>query len=181
MVEEFRSIKGYDGFYEVSNFGNVRSVNREVITDRGQRFVKGKILNQFLVDGIPKVGLSMDGKRKAFRVHNLVANAFIVGKGIVKHIDSDSLNNHVLNLRVISKRDKFTKRGKELPVGVTKTKTGQFKYQAHISAYGKQYCLGSFNSIESAHNAYEINRQMVDDYGLEVIKFGWEFRHMTNG
>ena len=44
--EEWRPIEGYEGFYEVSNLGQVRSLDRVVEDSRGERKLKGKLLKQ---------------------------------------------------------------------------------------------------------------------------------------
>ena len=64
MIEEFKSVRGYEGLYEVSNMGIVRSVEREVITSKGIRIYKSKILSP----GIQKLGylyvtLSKEGEK----------------------------------------------------------------------------------------------------------------------
>ena len=71
--EEWRQIRGYEGFYEVSNMGRVRSVDRI--------FHPGRVLKSIInMYGYPTVGLSA-GRLKFFKVHRLVAQAFIPNPG----------------------------------------------------------------------------------------------------
>lgn len=98
-MEIWKDIIGYEGIYQVSSLGNIRSVDR--INSRGQ-FVKGqdrKIrLDQY---GYPKVRLSKNGKYQDLFVHRLVAIAFIPNpenKETVNHIDGDKMNWSIDNL-----------------------------------------------------------------------------------
>ena len=90
-------IKGYEGLYDVSNYGRVRS------HDYGKKGIT-KILRTRSAKGhYVKVGLRKDGKIRYFRVHRLVAIAFLPepqeGQTQVEHIDCDKHNNKVGNLR----------------------------------------------------------------------------------
>lgn len=104
MEEEWRDIKGYEGFYQVSNLGNVRSLDRIFIKSNGRRYnKKGKILIPGLTTkGYETVNLSdVNHKITSKRVHRLVAEAFIPNPNNlpqVNHIDENKLNNFVTNL-----------------------------------------------------------------------------------
>ena len=92
-VEEFAPIKGYQGLYEISNYGNVKSIARNTS--------KGGILKPNKTLGGLTVRLTKSGKNKQFRVHRLVAETFIPNpenKPQVNHIDGNRWNNHFLNL-----------------------------------------------------------------------------------
>lgn len=111
MSEIWKPVVGYEGIYEVSSFGRVRSIDR--IVNGGSRWGKrpehkhGKILSQFSnVDGYKCVHIKIGGKQKEYRVHRLVAFAFL-GKPEgdqteVNHIDGDKTNNSVDNLEWVS-------------------------------------------------------------------------------
>ncbi len=96
----------------------------------------------------------------SIRLHQLMAAAFLNHKfngmkNIVDHIDFNTLNNNIENLRVISQREncsrlKTLKSG--LPVGVNKR--GE-KYYAQIAVNKKLIGLGTFSTIEEASNAYQ--------------------------
>ena len=103
MIEEWRSVIGYEGLYEVSNTGRVRSVDRFIVDSLGnRRFYKGKIISLELSNsGYYFVDLTYKTKRKHFYVHRLVAEAFILnvdGLPAVNHKDEDKTNNNVENL-----------------------------------------------------------------------------------
>ena len=80
MEEIWVDIKGYEGLYQVSNLGKVRSVDREVIRNGRITKLKGKVLKQNVDSkGYLCVNLSKENKTKTVRVHRLIAIAFIIG------------------------------------------------------------------------------------------------------
>lgn len=91
MQEIFKDIEGYEGLYQISNFGNVKSL----------RFGKEKILKERTINGYLAVNLHKDGKKKSYLVHRLVASAFLPNPNNllqVNHIDEVKTNNRVDNL-----------------------------------------------------------------------------------
>lgn len=101
-MEIWKNIDGYEGQYQVSNYGNVRGLERKVSNHTGILTVKPKMLKQGKNHkGYPIVYLSKNNKQKTITVHRLVAIAFIPkieNKPQVNHIDGDKTNNHVDNL-----------------------------------------------------------------------------------
>jgi len=100
--EKWLPIRGYEGIYEVSAGGAVRTVGRAFVRKNGVLFKvaprtrKARIKNGYLV-----VDLASGGKCKTFLVHALVAAAFIGTRpdgNEIRHLDGDSLNNSVSNL-----------------------------------------------------------------------------------
>ena len=94
MVGEiWKPVKGYEGIYEVSNYGRVKSA-------------RGKILKQYLNhQGYYKLGLTKGGKQKDLFVHRLVASAFIPNTRnveCVNHIDECKTNNNADNLEWVT-------------------------------------------------------------------------------
>ena len=107
QIEEWKQVKGYEGLYEVSNLGNVRSVDRTIIFcgkcgHANQREVKGRLLKLGKdTHGYKCVNLSKNGNVKFKPVHRMVAESFlqqIPGKYYVNHKDSNPSNNNVENL-----------------------------------------------------------------------------------
>lgn len=99
---EYRDIAGYSGHYSVSNDGDVKSNQRDVVCSNGsiQRHL-GRQLKKELSKGYLRVTLSSGNKQSRYLVHRLVASAFIPnpnGYKYVNHIDGDKLNNSVSNL-----------------------------------------------------------------------------------
>lgn len=103
MVEEWKDIKGYEGYYQVSNLGRVKSLPRLLIYSDGQKhYYKEKILKpQKHYRGYLLVVLCKCGVRCGDVVHRLVAEAFIPNPNNyneINHIDEDKTNNRVDNL-----------------------------------------------------------------------------------
>lgn len=87
MIENWKDIEGYEGKYQVSNFGNVRN--------------KSKVLSLRTNRGYKYITLYKDGKTTSKAIHRLVAIYFIpntVNKPEVNHIDGDKKNNRIDNL-----------------------------------------------------------------------------------
>lgn len=107
--ELWKNIKGYEGRYQVSNQGRVRSLNRIITNCRGrEQIVKEKILKpENVFDGYERVYLCRNGKRKHFRVATLVFEAFngSIPEGLeIDHINDIRTDNHLENLRAVSHR-----------------------------------------------------------------------------
>ena len=107
MEEIWKDIEGFEGLYQVSNLGRVRSLDRIAKRQRnGQSYdipVNGKILGQRPIKkGYLRVALSKGYKQMSYlQVHRLVAVAFIPNPDNlpqVNHIDEDKTNNRVDNL-----------------------------------------------------------------------------------
>lgn len=103
--EIWKDIVGYEGFYLVSNLGNVKSIDRYVkhnYGDLSRRIQKGGNRNLiFNSDKYYCVSLGKNGKSKTFTVHRLVAIAFLenpLNLAIVNHKDGIKTNNHYTNL-----------------------------------------------------------------------------------
>ena len=103
MKEIWKQVVEYESYYEVSNLGNVRSIDRTIINSIGKVFnYKSRLLkpakNKY---GYLQVGVSINSKIKSFTVHSLVAKAFIKNpknKPTVNHKDGIKINNNVNNL-----------------------------------------------------------------------------------
>lgn len=104
--EEWRDVVGYEGLYQVSSEGRVKSLER---TDRFGRVVKERVLKQDVThDGYLRVCLYASDKRKWFRVHRLVCEAFRENpedKPEVNHIDEDKTNNNAVNLEWCTRKE----------------------------------------------------------------------------
>lgn len=97
--EYWKLIKGYEGFYEISNKGNARSVER--LDARGQHR-KSKVISIKSIRNTKQVTLFRDGKRKNFLVKKLVADAFLEAPQANEkliHVDGNPENNCVENLK----------------------------------------------------------------------------------
>ena len=99
---EWRDIEGYEGIYQVSNLGQVRSLNY-------RRMGKVKILKLIKdKENYLLTHLSNNGERKNYKVHRLVAKTFIPNpnsKTQVDYIDSNTSNNKVFNLQWVTGKE----------------------------------------------------------------------------
>jgi len=153
MQEEiFKDIPGYEGIYQVSNLGRVKSL----------RFNKEKILKPAVTKGYYLVTFRVYPNKKTFRVHQLVAMAFLGHTPcgfdfVVDHIDSNKMNNNVNNLQIITQRNniyKIESKGTSKYKGVHWDKKNN-KWQSQIRMNNKRVHLGYFNCELKAHLAYQ--------------------------
>lgn len=103
MTEEWKPVVGYEGYYEVSNIGNVRTVERMISDTRCCRYVRPSVVMRPFVDrkGRLRFILTKDKCRKISSAHRLVAMAFIPNPDNlpeVNHKDENPKNNRVENL-----------------------------------------------------------------------------------
>lgn len=108
MEEIWRDIKGYEGLYQVSNLGRVKSLERFIKTRKNKNGMNGYIHKQESIriptkdyKGYLRLTLCKEGKQKPFRVHRLVAEAFIPNPNNlpqVNHKDENKENNCITNL-----------------------------------------------------------------------------------
>ena len=110
LKEIWRPISGYEGWFEVSNMGKIRSVDRYLVGSDGRKcHYPSKLLAlQTNARGYRIVGLSQNQKRKSLIVHRLVAQAFIANpqnKEQVNHKNSDKTDNRVENLEWVTQTE----------------------------------------------------------------------------
>lgn len=159
-MEVWKDIPNYDGIYQTSNLGNVKSL----------MFGKERILKPRLnSNGYLYVVLSKNSDKKTITIHQLVAMCFLEHtpnkfKLVVDHIDGNTLNNNAKNLQLTTNRYNVSKGAK----GCTSKYTGVYwnkpnsKWLAQIYANGKRQHLGYFNCELAAHNAYQKKLQQLN-------------------
>lgn len=109
LFEVWRPVKGYEGLYEVSNLGNVRSEDRYVMHGNRCCLLKGKPKKAYPnSNGYLRTTLYKNGQGKYYFIHRLAANAFIPNPNnlpCIDHIDRNYLNNSVDNLRWCTQKE----------------------------------------------------------------------------
>ena len=111
MEEIWKDIPNYEGYYQVSNLGRVKSLKRYVKFMHCNKLINERILKGGIGSrGYLVVILSKDKKPKTFEVHKLVAIAFLGHKPcgykrVVNHIDNNPVNNKASNLEIVSQRE----------------------------------------------------------------------------
>ena len=107
--EEWRPVVGYEGLYEVSDRGRVRSLDRTVGTYYGERVMSGRVLiSSPFTSGYLRVGLCGVGRMKCRRVHRLVMESFVgeIPDGMqVNHVNGDKADNRLANLEYVTPRE----------------------------------------------------------------------------
>jgi len=153
MQEIWKDIPNYEGMYQVSNLGRVKSLKRS-------KEVVLKLMDD--TKGYLCLSLYKDGVKRTRKVHRLVAEAFLGHKPngmklVVDHIDHDTKNNKVSNLRVVTQRQNAShlkKNGSSKYTGVYLFKrTG--KWVARIQVNKCEVHLGYFKTEYQAHLAYQ--------------------------
>lgn len=164
MQEIWKDIPSYEGFYQVSNLGNVKSLSRKVFRKYNSiGFTKDRILKYSInMHGYACYKLSKLNNKKIFTAHQLVAMAFlnhtICGhKLVVDHMNDNKLDNRAENLQLITNRENaYRTQGKYSSQykGVSWYKRDK-KWIAKIRINGKEKYLGSFENEHDAHLAYQ--------------------------
>lgn len=131
-MEIWKKIKNYETNYEISNFGNVRSITRNVerINPHGDKsfyIYKSKILKSFITNkGYLRLGLYINDIKKNHQIHRLVADAFIdnkYNKEQVNHKNGIKTDNNIDNLEWVDNYENF-KHSVKLGLQVNSTKNG---------------------------------------------------------
>lgn len=162
-MEIWKQIKNYEGYYEVSNLGNIKSIKRIGLLRNGIHPViyKEKILKPSK-DGFGYliVSLSKNNIRKTFKIHHLVTIEFLNHKKrgfkiVVDHIDGNKQNNNLNNLQLISQRENSSKKitKSKFGTGVTYDKKNN-TYMSRIHINGIRQYLGTFKTELEAKESY---------------------------
>lgn len=171
MTEEiWKPVVGYEGLYEVGSFGNIRSIDRIVYTEKGKktRIIKGVMLKPSLRNGYLSVCISKDGKSKSKTIHSLICQSFYGFKfkaynGVVNHKDGNKTNNNIDNLEIITPRinilHKILSERSEKYIG-SKLAIGD-KWRASISVCGVSYFLGNYSKQDEADRVYKEAEESV--------------------
>ena len=128
-AETWKPVVGYEGYYEVSDQGNLRSVDRvETMKNGRTRRKRGRLLKQIWYDGKKHYRGAMlckDGKHKRLSIHRLVAEAFVSNPDMlpeVNHKDENKLNNRADNLEWCDRKHNNTYGTAKLRAAVTQGK-----------------------------------------------------------
>ena len=152
MTETWKDIKGYEGLYQVSNLGRVKSLKRNVIRKNGRnQTIQERILKPSITGGYLRVILcNGSGKRKAFSVHRLVCEAFHENpqnKPEVNHINEDKSDNRACNLEWVTRKENNNHGTHNTRMAKTKSKpVGQYKRDGKL--------------IKVWQSAHEVQRQL---------------------
>jgi len=164
MGEIWKDVIGYEGLYQVSSLGNVKSLSREMWNGHKFLISKDRILTPTLnTKGYPQVRIYKKGIAKTRTIHQLVAESFLNHtrdgsmKLVVDHINDVKTDNRVDNLQIVTNRfnvcktqGKYTSKYK----GVHWYKRDS-NWRAAITIDNKNTHLGYFNCELAASLAYQ--------------------------
>lgn len=172
--EIWKDVPNYEGLYQVSNYGMVKSLERKASHKNGNfHTVKEKILKQTMCKGYLKVTLCKNNKLKNFPIHKLLAVTFLNHvpcghKLVVDHIDNNQLNNNLDNLQIITSRENLSKDKKNFTskfIGVSWCKTNK-KFVSAITIEGIRKSLGHFDCEILASEAYQKTLSEYEQFGI---------------
>ena len=165
--EIWKDVPGYEGYYKVSNMGNVISLNRTITCSDGSvRFIKERSIGAVRDNGYRCVSLSKDNISKSTTVAQVVAVAFLNHKPdghtlVVDHINGKRTDDRARNLRIVTNRENNSScyrsdRGRLSSrfTGVYWSKSAK-KWSARIRYKGIMNSLGCFTIESDASDAYQ--------------------------
>ncbi len=178
------SIKGYEGSYEVSSSGRIKSLSRYTICRWGKNQLrKERIISQYTdMDGYKRVLLHLDGIRTTFGVHRLVASAFIkneLSKPQVNHINGNPADNRAENLEWSTAKENINHSFKVL--GKIANTTGAFGGNSRAAKKIKCNTLDiEFMSITEAADALGLKGANISMVLANIRKHtqGFVFRYI---
>lgn len=190
MEEIWKDIPGWEGYYQVSSMGQVKSVEREIPHLGSRRVLRERILS-LTPDGggYLKVRICKEGAGRVRKAHQLVAEAFLGHKPcgmemIVHHKNLKRTDNRADNLEIVTNRENASQRktqGTSEYVGVCWSKQAK-KWGARIT-FGEEYVhLGLFFCECEASMAYQkalkrINAGLHPNMISFFASFLWRLRH----
>ena len=166
MEEIWKDIEGYEGIYEVSNLGRVRSLDHKArhVSRMGREFevtYKGRIRKQVPNEnGYPIVMVKKDGKAHALKVHQLVAKAFIPNPDnlpFINHKDENPSNNRADNLEWCTHEYNVRYGTAIMRIRDTQLKRANAVLQLDMDGN----VLGKFLSLERAAEAMGCSTQLI--------------------
>jgi molybdenum-dependent DNA-binding transcriptional regulator ModE len=176
-MEEWRTIKDFP-IYSVSNLGNVKND------------ITGQVLKNSVKAGYCNVSLTNENNKKSFKVHRLVALAFIdnpENKSDVNHKDKNKLNNNLMNLEWMTRKENNIHRCEGVKIKCNKNKlvlrinpdTNEVieKYDSIELAGTWAYNNGYTKTIHNGRNAIG---NCVNGLSKVAYKFKWEYENKNN-
>jgi hypothetical protein len=162
--EIWKDIPEFEGYYQISNLGNVKSLSRTIL-GRGKHdtLLKERFLKfSTSTNGYYQVILQKKGFKKIYKVHSLVAICFLnhtpdgSHNVVIDHINEIKIDNRLENLRLIGHRENVSrsmKNNTSTYVGVSWSKNAK-KWISQITIEGKTKYLGLFDNEEDANKKY---------------------------
>lgn len=173
--EIWKDIPGYEGYYQASNLGRVRSLDRIITYSNGyDRFYKGGVMNGSVNNGYRQTTLKKNNIGRSFMFSQLVAMTFLGHepnghKLVIDHVNGDKSDNRLENLRIVtnrenistcfrSDRDSFSSEY----VGINWDEKAS-KWKAEIGHKGVRTHLGYYDTEIEASKAYQLALSKIKD------------------
>jgi len=137
MKEIWKDVEGYEGIYEVSNYGKIKTLKR--ISGTCHRKDKELSINRLTKDGYIHVALAKGDRIKEDRLHQVVARHFVENtenKPTVNHIDGNKLNNRADNLEWSTRHEQLQH---AYNLGLKKPKMGTDNYASKLTEADVRY------------------------------------------
>lgn len=152
--EIWKPVLGYEGLYEVSNFGRVKSIDRTIKHINDFTCIRqGKIKTPYIrKDGYLTVSLSRENKIRNPYIHRLAMEAFFGKSNLhIDHRNGDIKNNYLYNLEYVTPRENIRRGSRTKDIGVRKIKNSWVVYLR--LADNKSTYFGSYKNKELAIEA----------------------------
>lgn len=164
--EEWRDIERYEGHYQISNYSRIKSFKNDKIT----------ILKPLIdKNGYLQIVFSKNGQHKWFKLHRLVAQAFIPNpenKPQVNHIDGNKMNNHVSNLEWVSQSE-----NNNHAVNTGLRKSGGDHPQSHLTNEEAVWCRSVYIPRDKEFGASALARKFgVNSRTMRYILSGKTYK-----
>ena len=171
--EEWKDIPDYEGLYQASDLGRIKSLSRYVKNLHGLYLIKDRILAQAKSKYYLSVNLSKEGIAVCFEIQILMGITFLnhipdgTNRLVVDHDNNIQTDNRLVNLQIITHRNNSSKDKKN----GTSVFTGVYFHQTHkkwnsaIKINKKTYHLGAFINEIDASNAYQLALKNWEEKG----------------
>ena len=191
--EIWKDVPGYEGYYQVSDLGRARSLDRIVIDSRGgKRFYRGVALKTVLSSGYHRVSFRINGSVRHFRLSQLVAIAFLDHKPdghkkVVDHINGIRTDDRLSNLRIVTQRANLSTCFRSNDDSFSSKYPGVYKdgekWVARIRYSDCKIYLGRFTDELEASNAYQSALSKIKDGSFNAgdykIKFSSKYKGVS--
>ena len=180
MNEEWMAVVGWEGCYEVSNMGNVRSIPR-----RHGKFATATVLRPAITNcGYYRLGLKRFGRSSCRTIHSMVAEAFIgpIPQGsCTNHIDGDKKNNRLSNLEICTNSENHVHRCRVLGIGRGETHNLAVLTEPDVvqirTSYAAHVAGGKMKKLFIA----EISQKYgIGVSGAWAVVYGRTWKHVTD-
>lgn len=191
--EIWKDVHGYEGYYKVSNMGNVISLNRTITYSNGRvQLIKERSIGAVRANGYRYVALSKNNVQKCTTIAQIVAVAFLGHKPdghtfVVDHINGNRTDDRACNLRIVTNRDNNSYCYRSDRDSLSSKFTGVHwsnsakKWSAQIKHKGISHYLGYFTTEKDAADCYQEALQKIKDRSFNPGEYKPKFSSKYKG